>query len=399
MFAVLPDPGVSPEYITCLPPPPVQQGVSPINHPIVSIPSPDPTQTLVSFAQPQLLPPAGSPALCVPNFAPISQVAPPLLYTIKRGSEELMSHSPMIANGTGLSPLQSPTDLTDAKKAKLDGATNGPSRVVHIRSLPIEAGETDIVQLGMPFGKMTNVLVLKQKNQAFLEFADEACAVQMVNCFQTTTPPSVRGKPVFVQFSNHKELKMDASHAFQNANAQAALQAVTQVMGSEEQSTILRIIVDNAHFPVTLEILHQLFYKYGKVLKIITFTKNNTFQALIQMSDAIAAAAAKTSLDGQNIYNGCNTLKIDYSKLTNLNVKYNNDKSRDFTRPDLPTGDLNLDAMNLSGMAGSTGMLLSAYPSLGQPPISTVGALPPSTHQQQLGNGDPLRYRTVLLLV
>ena len=45
------------------------------------------------------------------------------------------------------------------------------------------------------------------------------------------------------------------------------------------------------------------------------------------------------SLDGQNIYNGCNTLKIDYSRMNNLQVKYNSDKSRDFTRPDLPTGD------------------------------------------------------------
>lgn len=56
------------------------------------------------------------------------------------------------------------------------------------------------------------------------------------------------------------------------------------------------------------------------------------------------------SLDSQNIYNGCNTLKIDYSKLTNLNVKYNNDKSRDFTRPDLPSGDPALDqAMHMGG--------------------------------------------------
>lgn len=50
-------------------------------------------------------------------------------------------------------------------QVKLDGGANPPSRVVHIRSLPHEVAETDIVQLGMPFGKMTNVLVLKQKNQ------------------------------------------------------------------------------------------------------------------------------------------------------------------------------------------------------------------------------------------
>lgn len=52
-----------------------------------------------------------------------------------------------------------------------------------------------------------------------------------------------------------------------------------------------------------------------------------------------ASSLSSQSLDGQNIYNACCTLRIDFSKLTSLNVKYNNDKSRDYTRPDLPSGD------------------------------------------------------------
>lgn len=57
------------------------------------------------------------------------------------------------------------------------------------------------------------------------------------------------------------------------------------------------------------------------------------------MKDANAAQAAKTALHGQNIYNSCCTLHIDYSKLNTLNVKYNNEKSRDYTNPLLPAGD------------------------------------------------------------
>jgi len=44
------------------------------------------------------------------------------------------------------------------------------------------------------------------------------------------------------------------------------------------------------------------------------------------------------SLNGQNIYNGCCTLRIDFSKLQELNVKFNNDRSWDYTNPHLPTG-------------------------------------------------------------
>lgn len=58
----------------------------------------------------------------------------------------------------------------DAKKVKLNngdqtenggGGGNSPSRVVHIRNIPSDVSETEIVHLGIPFGRVSNVLVLK----------------------------------------------------------------------------------------------------------------------------------------------------------------------------------------------------------------------------------------------
>lgn len=40
-----------------------------------------------------------------------------------------------------------------------------PSRVIHIRKLPNEVSETEVIALGLPFGKVTNILMLKGKNQ------------------------------------------------------------------------------------------------------------------------------------------------------------------------------------------------------------------------------------------
>ena len=60
------------------------------------------------------------------------------------------------------------------------------------------------------------------------------------------------------------------------------------------------------------------------------------------MADQITTETAKLSLDGQNIYTNCCTLRIDYSKLQCLNVKFNNTKSRDYTRHDLPSGDIDM---------------------------------------------------------
>jgi hnRNP-L/PTB/hephaestus splicing factor len=103
-------------------------------------------------------------------------------------------------------------------------------------------------------------------------------------------------------------------------------------------NSVLRIIIENMIYPITLDVLHQIFSKYGSVLRIVTFSKNRQFHALIQYPDTLTATTAKAALDGQNIYNGCCTLRIDFSKLSNLTVKFNNEKTRDYTRPDLPSG-------------------------------------------------------------
>uniref|UniRef100_A0A8C2ZZ25 RRM domain-containing protein n=1 Tax=Cyclopterus lumpus TaxID=8103 RepID=A0A8C2ZZ25_CYCLU len=261
-----------------------------------------------------------------------------LLFIFQRGSDELNMYSssptPLTANGS------------DSKKQRLEESP--PSRVLHIRKLPNEVSETEVIALGLPFGKVTNILMLKGKNQAFLELGTEEAAITMVN-YYTAVTPQVRNTPVFIQYSNHKELKTDSAL---NQRAQAVLQAVSAVQDGSSPSSdpgvldlapppspVLRIIIDNMFYPVTLDVLQQIFSKFGTVMKIITFTKNNQFQALLQFSDPVNAQQAKLSLDGQNIYNSCCTLRIDFSKLVNLNVKYNNDKSRDYTRPDLPTGD------------------------------------------------------------
>lgn len=54
----------------------------------------------------------------------------------------------------------------DSKKFKGDVRSPGvPSRVVHVRKLPNDINEAEVISLGLPFGKVTNLLMLKGKNQ------------------------------------------------------------------------------------------------------------------------------------------------------------------------------------------------------------------------------------------
>lgn len=93
-------------------------------------------------------------------------------FWLQRGTEELL------AEGASNSSIKQESNggtenNNEAKKVKLhSGDNNGggggggggkprPSKVVHIRNIPSDVSETEIVHLGIPFGRVSNVLVLK----------------------------------------------------------------------------------------------------------------------------------------------------------------------------------------------------------------------------------------------
>ena len=128
---------------------------------------------------------------------------------------------------------------------------------------------------------------------------DEQSASSMVNYF-TNCVAQLRERSVYVQFSTHRELKTDQTHSNASASAQAALQAAQALSGEGPAqtgtagvgtnkvpgggpNTVLRVIVEHMVYPVTLDVIYQIFSRVGKVLKIVTFTKNNTFQVCIYL--------------------------------------------------------------------------------------------------------------------
>ncbi|KAL7988622.1 hypothetical protein Chor_007541, partial [Crotalus horridus] len=277
-----------------------------------------------------------------------------LRFSLQRGSDELLPSGITYGTLTMSNPTPATANGNDNKKFKGDRSPCSPSRVLHLRKIPNDVTEAEVISLGVPFGKVTNLLMLKGKSQAFLEMASEEAAVTMVN-YYTPVTPHLRSQP-------RTQAALQAVNAVQSGGMALTGAPMTESGLPPGQSSVLRIIVENLFYPVTLEVLYQIFSKFGTVLKIITFTKNNQFQALLQYADPLNAQYAKMALDGQNIYNACCTLRIDFSKLTSLNVKYNNDKSRDFTRLDLPSGDgqPSLDP-NMAAAFGTPSIISSPY--------------------------------------
>ncbi|XP_052196906.1 polypyrimidine tract-binding protein homolog 2 isoform X3 [Diospyros lotus] len=105
----------------------------------------------------------------------------------------------------------------------------------------------------------------------------------------------------------------------------------------EPESNVLLASIENMQYAVTLDALHMVFSAFGPVLKIAMFDKNGGVQALIQYPDVQTAVVAKEALQGHCIYDGgfCK-LHITFSRHTDLSIKVNNDRSRDYTIPSAP---------------------------------------------------------------
>ncbi|XP_048565259.1 polypyrimidine tract-binding protein homolog 3-like isoform X2 [Triticum urartu] len=198
-----------------------------------------------------------------------------------------------------------------------------PSRVIHIRNVGHEISETDLLQVVQPFGAVAKLVMLRTKNQALVQMEDLSASISAIQ-YYTTIQPSVRGRNVYLQYSSHQELTTDQSSHGRNPD-------------QDEPNRILLVTVHHMLYPMTVEVLHQVFSPYGFVEKIVTFQKTAGFQALIQFQSRQSAIQAAGALHGRNIYDGCCQLDIQYSNLSELQVHYNNDRSRDFTNPSLPT--------------------------------------------------------------
>lgn len=196
-----------------------------------------------------------------------------------------------------------------------------PSKVIHVRNVGHEIAETDLLQIFQPFGAISKLVMLRAKNQALVQMQDLTSAINVLQ-YYANVQPSVKGRNVYVQFSSHQEL----TTMEQNHHSRA-----------DEPNRILLVTIHQMLYPINVDVLHQVFSPHGFVEKIVTFQKSAGFQALIQYQSRQSAMAALNSLQGRNIYDGCCQLDIQYSNLDELQVNYNNDRTRDFTNSSLPT--------------------------------------------------------------
>ncbi|XP_020971694.1 polypyrimidine tract-binding protein homolog 3-like isoform X1 [Arachis ipaensis] len=149
-----------------------------------------------------------------------------------------------------------------------------------------------------------------------------------------------------------------------------------------------RLFINISKFFMLLQIYFIFsFFVYSTVNFIMYLQNCVGFQALIQYQSRQSAVTTRSTLQGRNIYDGCCQLDIQFSNLDELQVNYNNDRSRDFTNPNLPTEQKGRssqpgygDARSMYGVQGSGGRGAGGYSQMANAAAIAAafgGGLPP----------------------
>eukprot|EP01107_Rhizomastix_libera_P012306 TRINITY_DN3061_c0_g1_i1.p1 TRINITY_DN3061_c0_g1~~TRINITY_DN3061_c0_g1_i1.p1 ORF type:complete len:442 (-),score=96.38 TRINITY_DN3061_c0_g1_i1:38-1363(-) len=190
--------------------------------------------------------------------------------------------------------------------------------VVHVSGLPSAEYFEEFKNIAQSFGNLKNWSVMPPR-QCLVEYRTPQEAQALI-AHSATNGIVIGGCKLNV--SKSKSLSINNTRTSEGSNL--------------PPNKILLCTIHNPIYMITVDTMFSVMSPFGTVQRIVIFSKAGV-QALVEFENVQSATAAKTALNGRDIYAGGCTLKIDYSKTDKLNVFNNNDMSRDYTNPNLPT--------------------------------------------------------------
>eukprot|EP01105_Mastigella_eilhardi_P026663 TRINITY_DN77_c2_g1_i3.p1 TRINITY_DN77_c2_g1~~TRINITY_DN77_c2_g1_i3.p1 ORF type:complete len:423 (-),score=127.47 TRINITY_DN77_c2_g1_i3:80-1348(-) len=248
-----------------------------------------------------------------------------------------------------------------------------PSRVIHVRNVPTDTAQEELLSIFAPFGAVEKVVLLKTKKQAMVQMKDLSAAINFVS-HSTTSQLKLGGRNVYAGFSVHSEL--NAENAFNKILLVTFYNSLHEQLGE----SLLGL--------VNVDFVFQLFSPYGQIHKIVMMNKDAGIQALVQFFQVEGAVRAKTALGSYTFYAGAEfgnfTIDAQFSHLTDLTVRTNTDRARDFLNPNLQPYYPGMEAYQ--AMAAYPGMIPGMYPAA----TAAAGVAPPATSADGAQPGSPM---------
>ncbi|VDN15622.1 unnamed protein product [Dibothriocephalus latus] len=167
-----------------------------------------------------------------------------------------------------------------------------PSPVIHLSDLPEHTLEIDLEKMLQQYGAVREITIMPNKRQALVEFEDQSGADKVV-ARAAEQQFLVGNQRIRVAYSTSKRIIHRAG--------------VTEEYGDERcppsENNILLLTIYNAHYPINVDVIHQVANRHGKVLRIVVFRRKEV-QAMVEFSSVAEARACKRHINGADIYSG-----------------------------------------------------------------------------------------------
>ncbi|TPP65346.1 Heterogeneous nuclear ribonucleoprotein L [Fasciola gigantica] len=199
-----------------------------------------------------------------------------------------------------------------------------PSPVIHVSELPEHTLEIDLLSVFEQYGSVRDLTMIPQRGQALIEYVDLSSAEKVVR----------KGSEGAVVVANHR-VKVNFSTSKRIIQRPAGGDTDREYTDGPMESRVLLLTVYNAQYPITVDVIHQITSRHGRVLRIVIFRKTHV-QAMVEFKSTEDARTAKRHLNGADIYSGCCTLKVEFARPTRLTVSRNDQDTWDFENPNLP---------------------------------------------------------------
>jgi len=211
-----------------------------------------------------------------------------------------------------------------------------PSKVLHVRNVTDDVSPDKVVEAinhivetnhpEHPQDTVRYIVLVPKHQQALVEMATVEHATAVID-YAKRQSIFIGKKHVMFQYSRSQEC---------NRTPPSLTQAEGEVHRGEK---CVMITVYNPMFPIYVKDLYEVLSRYGTVQRIVIFTKNG-IQALVEFATPEEANNVKVNLDSRDLFNNCCTLRIQFSQTATLNVKYNSNRTYDYTNPNLPSGPI-----------------------------------------------------------
>ncbi|KAF6775369.1 hypothetical protein AHF37_05034 [Paragonimus kellicotti] len=284
-------------------------------------------------------------------------------------------------NITGTVPgnIKLPTDVSYL-------VTTQPSCTIVVIELPTGCTEQDLIGLFSRYGPVKNAKLVCNGYAGLVEFCEISSPTRLVH--------AAKINPFYVG-SNHVRLEFSTESVLPSMDRKIE----TKASAPEDEATrILHLDIAAANYSITVDVIKAICEPHGKLLRIFIGKKNvdSSLEVLVEFESVEDAKKAKEHLDGADIYSGCCSLTVTYSKLQKVHVTKNDVDSWDFTGPNANVeGPLNTNSGQrtlLSSTAplvspsqtvsGTTTILPTPYPQPAPvympPPNPTPAAIPSS---------------------